>query len=393
MDTLRAGLPTAGSIILVLCVMLGLSGCGMFSEKDPERDPMKLSNINETLRVSKLWSTSTGSGLGKSAAGLKPFHVDGEIWAADHKGRVTVVDAESGDRLRRFELDMNLSAGPTVVGERVLLGTINGQMVVMDRDSGSINWRAQLSSEIIASPLLRDGLIVVRCIDGRVFALDAETGLREWVYDRSVPLLTLRGNSDPLIRGGQVFVGHDDGTLTALDLADGQLLWEQRIGSAEGRTQLDRLADIDGGMAIVGLDIYAVSGHDRMASVALDSGRLLWVKDVGSHAGLTVARTRIVLADSDDRIWMLDRRSGSTGWNNEELLRRGLSRPVIQGGFVAVADAQGYLHWLDADTGEFVSRERASRDAPAGAPLVVGNVLFLLDVDGKLSAWRVGAPS
>jgi len=383
MPLLRAG--------LLVALALVLAGCGLFGKKDPERDPMELNDINERLRVNKLWSTSTGSGLGKSAPGLGPFHVDGQIWVADHKGRVTAVDAASGDRLRRFDLDMDLAAGPTVSGQRVLLGTMNGQILVLDRDTGVIDWRAQLSSEILAAPLQRDGIIVVRCIDGRVFGLNADSGLREWVYDRSVPLLTLRGNSEPVIRGGQVFVGHDDGTLTALSLADGQLLWEQRVGTPEGRTQLDRLADIDGNMEIVGLDIYAISERDRMASVALDSGRLLWVKDLGSNSGLTVARTRMALSDSEDRVWMLDRRSGSTGWTNEQLLRRGLSRPVLQGGFVAVADQEGYVHWLDADTGEFVARERASKDAPASAPLVVGNVLYLLDVDGKLSAWRAGA--
>lgn len=378
---------------ILASLALLLAGCGMFGEKDPERDPVKLTDIDERLRVSKLWSTSTGSGKGESATGLEAVYIDGEIWAADYKGRISAIDAESGDRLKRFELDMQLSAGPTVRGDEVMVGTIDGQIVVMDRQSGTIKWRAQLSSEILAAPIERDDVIVVRCIDGRVFGLDANTGFRNWVYDRSVPLLTLRGNSDPIIRAGQVFIGHDDGTLTALDLQSGNLLWEQRVGTPEGRTQLERLADIDGAIVIAGLDVYAASEHDRMASVALDSGRLLWVKEVGSYQGLAVDRTRLALTDSDDRVWMLDRRSGSTDWSNEQLLRRGVTRPALQGGFVAVADSQGYIHWLDAETGEFVARDRGSRDAPASAPLVVGNVLYLLDVDGKLSAWRVGASS
>jgi len=378
---------------MLIATGLLLAGCGMFGQKDSERDPMELSDFDERIRVNKLWSTAAGSGLGKSASGLKATYVDGEIWAADYKGRVVAIDAETGDRLRRFELDMQLSAGPTVRDENVLVGTMEGQIVLLDRQSGAIKWRAQLSSEILAAPLEADDVIVVRCADGRVFGLDAETGFRKWVTDRSVPALTLRGNSDPLIRAGQVFVGHDDGTLTALDLESGELLWEQRVGTPEGRTQLERLADIDGPMAIAGLDIYAVSEHDRMASVALDSGRLLWVKEVGSYQGLQVDRIQIAVTDSDDRVWLLDRRSGSTAWNNEQLLRRGVTRPVLQGGFVAVADKEGYIHWLDADTGEFVARKRASRDAPVSAPLVVGNVLYLLNVDGKLSAWRVGAAS
>lgn len=374
----------------LLVVLAGLlAGCGIFSSKDPERDPMELTDFDTSIEVERLWSTSTGSGLGKSAPGLKPFHAGGRIWTADHKGRVTVIDADSGDRVRRFDLDMPLSAGPGVYGERVLLGTFDGQILMLDRDSGDIEWRAQLSSEILATPVFGDGVIVVRCIDGRVFGLNADTGLREWVYDRSVPLLTLRGNSDPVVRGGQVFVGHDDGTVTALDLEGGNLLWEQRVGTPEGRTQLERLADIDGRMGIVGLDIYATSQHNRMTSVALDSGRLLWVKEIGSHTGITVARARLALSDSNDRVWMLDRRSGSTEWGNEQLLRRGLTRPVLHNGYVAVADSEGYIHWLDPDSGEFAARERPSRDAPAAAPLVVNDVLYLLDEDGKLSAWRV----
>ncbi len=378
---------------LLAALALGLSGCGIFGSSDSKRDPMELNEFDERIRISKLWSTSTGSGRGESASGLAATYMDGEIWAADYKGRVVAIDADSGERIRGFDLEMPLSAGPTVRDGNVLLGTIDGQILMLDRQTGEIRWRAQLSSEILAAPQQADGVVVVRCIDGRVFGLDAETGFRNWVTDRSVPLLTLRGNSAPLIRAGEVFIGHDDGTLVALDLQTGDLLWEQRVGTPEGRTQLERLADIDGPMAIAGLDIYAVSEHDRMASVALDSGRLLWVKELGSYQGLQVDRARIAVTDSDDRVWLLDRRSGSTAWNNEQLLRRGLTRPVIQGGFVAVADRQGYIHWLDDETGEFVARERAGGDAPAAAPLVVGNVLFLLDVDGKLSAWRVGASS
>lgn len=380
--------------ILVTAIALPLlSGCGLFGKKDPERDPMKLADFDETVDVRRVWKTSVGSGLGKSSTGLRPAYAQGLIWAADHKGRVFAVDARSGDQVRRFDLDMQLSAGPSVYDNRVLLGTLDGQILVVDMRSGNIDWRAQLSSEILAPPLLSDGIIVVRCIDGRVFGLDAGTGRREWVYDRSVPLLTLRGNSAPVVRGGQVFIGHDDGSVTALGLEDGGLLWEQRVGTPEGRTQLDRLADIDGPMAIVGLDLYSASQHGRMASVALDSGRLLWVKEVGSDSGVSVSRTRLALSDTGDRVYLLDRRSGSTEWSNEQLLRRGLTRPVLHGDYVAVADQEGYIHWLDAETGRFAARERASKDAPMSAPVVVDDTLYLLDVDGRLSAWRLTGAS
>jgi len=378
-------------VALLALLLLPLAGCGIFGKKDPERDPMKLVDFDERLAVRKAWSASVGKGTGRSGQGLRPTYADGLIWAADHDGKVFAFDARTGSRVRRIDLDMSLSAGPTVAANRVLLGTVNGQILVVDPFSGNIVWRAQLSSEVLAAPTLSEGIIVVRCIDGRVFGLDAETGLRQWVYDRSVPLLTLRGTSRPLVRGGQVYIGHDDGAVTALDLESGNLLWEQRVGVPEGRSDLERLADIDGPMAIVGLDLYSISEHDRAAALTLDSGRLLWVKELGSAQGLAVERSRLVLSDRTDRVWSLDRRSGSTDWSNEQLLRRGLTRPSVIGNFVVVADKEGYLHWLDGQTGEFVARERATRKNPASAPLVVDNFVYLLDLKGKLTAWRVGA--
>ncbi|MDT8408513.1 MAG: outer membrane protein assembly factor BamB [Wenzhouxiangellaceae bacterium] len=380
-------------IVAIAVTILLISGCSLFGEKDPERDPLDLVDFDSAVRVEQLWSTSVGAGVGRSAPALKPYFADGRIWTADYKGRIEAVDAQSGRRLKLFDTEFELSAGPAVFGNRVMVGTFNGQIVVLDRESGEVQWRAQLSSEILAAPELRDGIIMVRCIDGRVFGLNAETGIRLWVYDRSVPLLTLRGNSPLSTRAGQLFVGHDDGTVTALRQSDGNLLWEQRVSVPEGRTQLDRLADIDGPMAIVGLDLYSVSRHGRVASLALDSGRLLWSKELASHSGLTVSRTQLALADTSDKVWVLDRRSGGTLWENDQLLRRKLSRPVFHGDFVVVADVEGYLHWMDSNSGEFAARKRASGNPPAAAPLVVGDTLYLLDNNGKLSAWRLGAAS
>jgi len=376
---------------LAVLLLVFLAGCGMFGKKDPESDPMELQDIDASVRVERLWSNKVGRGPGRAGAGLRPAHADGRLWVADRRGLIEVLDERSGNVERRIDVDLRLSAGPAVFDDYLAVGTINGQAVLIERGSGEVLWRAQLSSEILAPPLLRDGILVVRCIDGRVFGLDIETGFRQWVYDRSVPLLTLRGNSPPLARGGQVFIGHDDGAVTALDVAEGSLLWEQRISSPEGRTELDRLADIDGPMAVVGLDLFAVTRHGRMASIALDSGRVLWVKDLASYSGVSVSRTELAVTDLRDRVYLLDRRSGSTQWTQDNLLRRGLTRPVFMGDVLAVADREGYIHWLSSDSGEFVARERASRDATAGAPLVVGNVLYLMDVEGKVTAWRVGA--
>lgn len=389
---ISAARPPAAAIVSIGFALL-LGGCGLFGKKDAESQPMELEPIASSLQVSRIWSRTIGDGPGRSGLGLAPVAVDGLVWVADRRGRIESLDPATGSVARTIDLGLRLSAGPAVFPERIAVGTIDGQVVLIDRAGGEVLWRAQLSSEVLAPPVLQDGILVVRCIDGRVFGLDADSGRRAWVVDRSVPLLTLRGNSAPLVRGGQVFIGQDDGAVTAIELREGERLWEQRISSPEGRSELDRLADIDGPMAIVGLDLYAVTRHGRMASIALDSGRLLWVKDLASHTGLSVSRSLLATADIQDRVHLLDRRSGSTIWTNERLLRRQLTLPVFQGNFVVVADGEGYLHWLDADSGAVVARERASKKPPGAPPLAVDNTVLLLDRDGTLSAWRVGPSS
>ena len=381
-------------LFLVVLMTVVLTGCGVFGglfgdDESEEEQPLELVEFEPTLEVEELWSTSAGDGIDRRSPNLQPFFTNGQIWVADSEGRVFAIDAANGQNSREFDLEMDLSAGPAVYGDRLLLGTFEGQLLMVNAQTGTIEWRAQLSSEILAQPVLQDGIIVVRCIDGRVFGLHADDGRREWVYDRSIPVLTLRGNGTPLTRGGQVFLGYDDGSVVALRVDDGTLLWEARVSVPEGRSQLDRLADIDGSLVIVGRDLYTITRHGRMASLALDSGRIQWVKDIASHSGLSISRTQLGATDIDDSIWIVDRQSGDTIWRNEDLLRRELTQPVAMGNHWVVADSEGYLHWLDANSGRFSARVEAANEAPTGPPLVVGNSLYLMDRDGGLSAWQI----
>jgi outer membrane protein assembly factor BamB len=378
--------------LVALSLLVSLGGCqtigGWFSGDGDELEPAELVEIQQTVPVNRLWSVNTGDGGNRSRPQLRPVAHDGLIWTADHRGRITAVDAESGRVEREIEIDLPVSSGPTVTDELILVGTFDGEVVLIERASGNIRWRAGLSSEVLARPVLHDGVVVARSIDGRVFGLEDSDGTRLWVYDRSVPLLSLRGNSDPLPRAGQVYIGYDDGRVVALRVADGSLLWDQEVSTPEGRTELDRLADVDGPMLAVGTELYAVTYGGRAAGLALESGRILWTKEVASASGLSLYRTQLAMTDRDDNIWVVDRRNGTTLWRDDRLLRRGLTRPVFFGGLLAVADFEGYLHFFDAESGDMVARSRGSKNAPAGAPLVVGNTLYLLDEDGNLSAWQ-----
>ena len=194
----------------------------------------------------------------------------------------------------------------------------------------------------------------------------------------------------PLIRAGIIYIGYDGGEVVALRLDDGTLVWEQNVVPKEGRTELERLADIDGQLVYVASDLLVSSYKSRLASLAADSGRLLWFKDIASATGVVVERVNLAISDSEDNVWLLDRRSGSTTWKQDQLGNRVLTRPSFYGNFIVVGDFEGYLHWINVSDGHFAARTKVGGNGFVSAPLVSGNTLYVLTNGGELSAYSAG---
>jgi outer membrane protein assembly factor BamB len=381
-------------LIMVLIVSFSLQSCSWIKswgedEREPG-DPAELVEFSPTLATQKKWSVKIGAGIGRKRSQLRPVITGGSIYAADYKGLLVSLDEASGRKRWEIETDLPFSGGPGISGSNVFVGTEDGTVHAYDSGTGASKWVANVSSEILAAPMAEDGIVVVRSIDGRIFGLDEDTGTRLWIYDHSVPLLTLRGNSEPLIRAGIVYIGYDGGEVVALRLQDGILIWEQVVISAEGRTELERLADIDGKLVYVASDLLVSSYKTRLASLAADSGRLLWFKDIASATGVVVERVNLAISDRDDNVWLLDRRNGSTNWKQDQLSNRALTRPVFFGSFVVVGDYDGYLHWLNVSDGRFAARTHVGGKGFVSAPQVSGDTLYVLTNDGELTAFTAG---
>ena len=372
-----------------LCLLL-VQACKSWGNPEPG-DPSPLVDFDATVKVKRIWSTGVGDGMGKAGISMPPMFADGVIYTADAKGQLTAVGAEKGNKIWTIKTKQAFSGGPAVGESLLVMGTLDGTVLAFDAADGSERWSARVSSEVLAVPGISENIVVVRCIDGRVFGLDANTGTRVWIYDSSVPLLTLRGNTNILLRGSTVFVGYPDGTVAALQVADGTVMWSQSVVSPDGRTELERLADIGTQMVIVASDLIVSSYKKRIASLAADSGRLLWFKEIPSFTGVQVDRTNLAVSDFGGNLWLLDRRNGSTLWKIDQLTNRGLTLPAFYGDLVVVGDKEGYLHWINISDGAFVAREREGKKGFAGAPLTVGTTLYVLTNKGTLSAYRAGA--
>lgn len=370
-----------------------LSACSIFGgDKDEELEPLELVDIEQTLDVRKLWSEKLGEGTESLRIGLNPSGDGNRIYAASYDGNVSAFNPENGDRVWQTELELNLSAGPGVGEGIVVVAGYDGDLVALDADDGSEQWRINIVSETLAKPAIADSSVVVYSIDGRLRVYSALDGRELWSLARDVPALTQRGSSSPIITGNTVIAGSDNGRLLAVDLDDGIIEWESVLTPVSGRSDLDRLADIDGDMAIVGQDIYAVGYNGRLASLAAESGQLLWTREISSPSGVAVDWNNVYTVGDGGEVLALLRRNGDDVWRQESLLRREPTRPVAFNTAVVVGDFEGYVHFFNNFDGRPVARERVGQGMISGAPVVMGDKLFVQSEDGELATFMVRLP-
>ena len=340
-------------------VLAALAACS--SSPSPVLPPVELTPLDHPLPVVSRWQATLGYGVYNYYLKLRPvFDSQGIGYGVDYTGYVTAFRARDGRRLWERQLHLPLAGGPSLVEGRLLIGSSQGDVVALDPKDGQRLWQAEVSSEVLAPIHGEQGMLVVRTVDGRVHALRAEDGKRVWVFERNVPLLTLRGTSAPVVRDGLVIVGNDNGKLAALTLRDGTLLWETAIAEPRGRNELERMVDIDADPVVVDGSIYVVTYQGRLASVALDSGQLQWVKDFSGYTRLAVDGYRIYATDDQSRVWSFNRFTGESNWRQDKLLRRKLTGVALSGPYLVVADYDGYLHWLRREDGKLMARRRVN---------------------------------
>jgi outer membrane protein assembly factor BamB len=324
----------------------------------PVLPPDELAAIDQPLYVRTNWNSIIGSGVAEKYLKLQPVF-DGQTgYVADHTGYVRAFDVKTGNRIWEMQLETPIASGPALVEGKLLFGTSQGEVIAREPHNGREIWRVKVSSEVLALPTGANGVVVIRTVDGRVYGLDADSGERSWVYDRTVPLLTLRGNSAPVIHNGIVITGSDSGKLAALTLKTGTVLWETQIADPRGRTELERMVDIDVQPVVIEDVVYVITYQGRLATVQLQSGRMMWARDISSYSGIALDPYRVYVTDTESQVWALNRFTGATLWRQDKLLRRSLTGPVLQGPYLVVGDYDGYVHWLKREDGRIVARKR-----------------------------------
>jgi outer membrane protein assembly factor BamB len=365
---------------VIILVATAVAGC---SSKGQVREPTPLTSIDApAVAPSLAWSRHVW--LGDLFSRLQVVAEADALFVTDRHGHVQALSPQSGEPVWEQSLDVRASAGPGVAGDLVLVGTLDAEVIALSRADGSVRWRSPVSSEVMAVPVGAGDIVVARTVDGRIYGLDAATGEARWQFDRTVPSLTLRGLSKPALLAGRVFAGLDNGRMVGLEGLSGEVAWEQLILAPSGRTELERIADIDAAVAHAGGDLFVASAGGEVAAVDGDTGQVLWRRAVRTTQNMAVVNNTLIVSDRDGVVWALDARTGSAEWKQEALQYRGTTAPAEVAGYIVVGDDQGYLHWLQPETGALVGRHRFGRDGFQGQPMNLDGQLVVQRSDGRV---------
>ena len=401
---------------LLLIMVTLFSGCAAFSwipgigdddDDEENTDPAKLVDFDAEVDIERQWKVKVGDGLGKKYIRLQPSIAAERIVAADAYGTVAAFDRFSGQKiwqqkigeeerrvsgLNRFldRSDGGFVSGGVGVGEGlVLLGTTRGNVIALALSDGSERWRTYVGSEIGAMPVAAQGRVFAQTIDGELLALDADTGEQLWSYSSQVPLLTLRGTSTPVTSRDIVYAGFASGKVVGLRASNGEPIWDQRIMLPEGRSELERIVDVDAAPLLVGGDVYAQAYQGRMMRIAARDGRPRWEAEVSSFQNLAEGYSQIYAVEEKDTVTAVDQSRGDVVWQHDLLARRSLTAPLAFSNYVVVGDAEGYLHVMAQRDGRMMGRTKVGGKGLRTPFTLADGTIYVLDNAGGLHAYSV----
>lgn len=363
------------------------AGCSSNDTKEPE--PAELTKFEAEVELQKQWSRSIGEGQGETYSLLVPAVYGEQIYAADVEGLVVSVDRLTGKVNWKTDLEVSVSGAVGAGYGLVLVGTLRGEVIALDVASGEERWRSRVSSEVLAAPAVNGDIVLVQTQDDRLIALEIDTGAQRWSYEGSPAVLTLRGTGAPVLTNQLAIAGLSNGKVIALDTRRGLPVWEQRVAIPQGRSELERVVDIDGGLLLSGGTLYVATYQGRAAALDVESGRIQWQRDASTYSGVALGYGSVYLSLASGTVEGVDERSTTALWSNDALARRQLSAPAVFSSYVVVGDREGYLHLLSQVDGRFVARERIDSSGLRARPVVEGDWLYVFSNDGKLVALTI----
>lgn len=362
-----------------------------------------MGNLALSRSPERVWSVSIGQGSSKRARiGAAPVVSDGKLFAMDAEANIKAFDAQTGRALWsiRFgnkEDERSLFGGGVSAQDGKVYATNGvGEVAAIDASNGNVLWRVKPGGPLRGSPSIGYGNIYVISQDNQIFALEAATGKLAWNEASTLEIAGIFGAAAPAVAQGTVVAGFSSGELTAYRYENGRVLWQDALTRTNMMTTVSALADIDASPVIDGGRVYAIGKGGRMVALEMLTGQRLWEINVAGISTPWVVGDWIYAISDDARLMCINRNSGRIKWisqlpryKNKKKKANPISwvGPVLAGNRLVLASSDGRLTNVEPLLGT-VGATANAKGSIMVQPVVANNMLYILDDEGKLSAWK-----
>ena len=376
--------------LLAVCVLTGivLTGC---SSTEPREQPAAVPEATGEAPVREIWSRRFAEGHDGQYLFMTPAVVDDQVFISTANGYVGAYDARIGRRDWWTRLDARLIAGVGADADQLYVVTRNGKLVALSQ-SGERLWEAGLPNESLVPPQSNGRQVIVQTIDGELLAFDSDDGERRWQYDSNMPVLSFRGNATPYVDGSRVVTGFDNGRVVSLDVNTGRVEWQQALGTASGRTELERIVDVDASPVVRDRTVYMTGYQGKVAALTLRSGEERWSRSVSSLHSPAVGDGTLVVAAYDGSVIGYGLASRREVWRHDKLAWRRLTAPVSLGEHVLVGDFEGYLYAIRQDDGSIDGRVLVDEEGLRSSLVRYRDRVILFGNGGQIASYRIVEP-
>lgn len=351
------------------------------------------------------WTVSIGSGADDDRPLVRaPIVAGGRVFTLDTENVVRAFDARSGKRLWETDLgeeedvDGDAGGGGLAFNEgRIFATTGFGGVFALDPSSGKELWKRETTLPIHTSPTAVNGRVFFVTVENQLLALNAVDGSDAWPpYQALSEMARITGGANPAVEGGVLIAPFSSGELVAMRADNGRSLWSDSLAPARRTDELSALAQIRARPVIDGGRVYAISVGGILAAFDMRSGRRLWDRDIGGMESPWLAGDQIFQVTADGQMACISAENGRIRWaitlpafadeeeKKDPLLWMG---PVLLQDRLIVVSKDGRLLAISPYDGAIIDRQTFSAGF-SEAPVVADGTVYMVDLDGNLSAFR-----
>ena len=285
-------------------------------------------------------------------------------------------------------LNIDLSSGVGKSFDSLFVTSIDGEVFSLDSSDGNLNWSSAVEGESLSVPSSNGDIVAVQTTNGKITALNLKDGKFRWEYVSVLPSLSLRGSSSPIFEDGALYVGFANGNLAKIEPRSGVVEWEIPITISKGSSEIERIIDVDSKPSVSSGIAFAASYQGDVSAINVLTGRVIWRKSFSTTKDVLEVERNVYVVDEESEIQAFSGLTGVSLWKTKDYRLRNLTSPVRLKNYLVLGDYEGYLHFLDINSGSTIGRYRVSRSGILSLK-TYKNSLVCLDISGRLTYLEV----